>query len=284
MKYLGYLLLTLLLTSCGVFKNLDKMSSGVDTMKGSIGSMASDLKKTSSALGGLTSGIKAISLNMLLDPSNTKYVSPSSTTPSASMFAGAQGFVMSAEPDDIVGVVFLFLAEINNSQPDTLSPESERQTDKDKWIKFVAIQLISSLMTQEKVETIIKTESDSVYADSVTTILTLRYLFLTSYMLDVGLMGTPIKTTGGFETAIGYINSVKFIEDLPNKDKLQVILLGFFDQDKLGLNQTVTLPKDLVAKKYFAKLKVKFSKEIDKKYVGTKEYLKIQQEIEDGLK
>ena len=281
MKYI-LLLCILFLTGCGVFKTLDKMGKGMDSVQNSMAGMAGDLHKTSGALGGLNSGIKAIALNMMFDSSNTRYVSPSSTTPTG-MMPGAQALVMAATSDDIVGLVFLWLSEVNTSQPDQLTPDSERQADKDKWIKFTAIQLVSALLTQDQIDDIIKTESDSVYADSVTTILTLRYIFLTSYMLDVGLMGTPIKTTGGFETAIGYINSVKFIEDLPNKDKLQVILLGFFDTDKLGLNQTVALPKDPVAKTYFTKLKVKFNKELDKKYQGTKEHLKIQKEIENGV-
>lgn len=277
MKYL----LLLLLSGCGLTKNLDKMSSGMDSVKNNMSAMASDLGKTSKALGGLNSGIKAISLNMMLDPANTKYVSPSSTTPSASMVAGAKGFASSATTEDIVGVVYLFLTEINQSQPDTVSKDTKKSTDKDKWVKLTAIELISTFMTQEKLEEIIKTEIDSQYVESVYAILTFRYIFITSYILDNGVLNSTITTIGGFKAAFEFISNIDFIESLKFKDKCEVKLVGFFQSD---LNQTVSIPKDLISKDYFKKLKEKFEKDLDKKYVGTEDYLSLKTKIEQKLK
>ena len=276
-----------ILSGCGAFKTLDKMGKGMDTVSSSMTQMAGDLKKTSGALGGLQSAFQqqalAMGLQMMFDPNNTKYVSPSSTTPT-SMIPGGQAIASAGQPDDIVGLFYLWLLEINQSQPDPMTADSERECDRQKWIKLTAIQIVSALLTQEKVEQIIKTEMGGIYVDSVTAMLLARYLFDTSFRLENGFLAISTVNPNGFQAAIEIVKSVEFIENLPYKDKLQIKLIGFFDLDKVGLNQTVALPKDPVTPGYWKKLKEKFGKEMDPVYKGTPDYLKVQHEIEDRVK
>lgn len=283
MKYL----LLLLLAGCGLTKDLGSMKDKMSGVSQSLTNIGSDMDSMSASLKGTLKGIHAqtlmAALQQLLSPENTRYVNPSSTTPT-SMMPMAQAFANEAEPNDVVAIATLWMAEINQSQPDVLTKESKRQCDHDKWVKLTALQLIAALMPQSKIDDMIKTEMDGQYLGGVYDVLTLRYFFISSFLLDNQVLSAPLVTTGSYESAIVFIKAVSFVENLPFKDNLKVKIFGFFDQEKLGLNQVVTLNKDKLSQGYWKKLKDKFDKELDKKYAGTPEYEKIKKEIEDGLK
>lgn len=272
-----YLLLLFMLSGCGAMKNLDKMSDGLTEMKQSVSGMASSLSETKNSMGKTVEGIHLQTLSgaitQMFSLNATKYVSPSSSTPTQ-MVGPAYLFAKEATENEILQQLFLWDMEIKNSSPDNITPETQKQCDKDKFVALTAIQLVSAMMTHEKLVSILSTNSE--YSSLSDVIILLRYNFLTTYLIDLAVFSFPINNLKGYESAIQYINEVKYLEKHYKKHSYEI--KGFFDS---SINQKLTFSVDNVSISYIKKLKTKMDKELDSKYKNTKEYSALLKELEN---
>lgn len=267
-----YLILCLILCSCGVSKNLDKIGGGMSSMNDRIDRMTKNtdgmndaIKKMSDSLGSTAKGIHAqalsIMLNEMLKPENTRYITLTSVN-TIPMIPSAKGFAETATPEELAGLAFIYLSEINLAQiDDAISKEKKDELDLGKWVKLNALQLIASFIPDKSMKKIIhdQIESGGLYEQSANGLIVLRQSFIKDFLLDQSMKST-LTTPQQYRTAISYIDQVA------NAPEASLKLYGFYDTDQVGLNQTITTQK-VDCCTYYKQLRTKMEKELDKKYL-----------------
>lgn len=234
-----YLFIALLLQGCGIQKAMDNISSQMQTVGGSIDSVSASMKETNEGIKYTKDSIRrqtlALAVKELTAPENTTFVSPSSTTPT-SMIPSGKLFAEVATPEEICGLFYIWITEINQGQAD-----EKDGGDRAKWIKLTGLQVIAGFISPEKIEEIIKTQKDGRYAESVINILLIRYVFIATYILDLGLLAKQKINQAEYEFGIGAIKILNEIESMEGAKSYSLKLYGFVDHDGLGLNQTIKL-------------------------------------------
>ena len=231
---------------------MDGIGSHMQNVTDSIGSVSDSMRETNEGIKYTKDAIRkqtlALALKEMVLLENNTFVSPDSTTPT-SMIPSAKMFGEVATPEEIKGIFFLWLTEINQGQISPLTDANKDNADKIKWIKITALQTIAGMLTEKKLQLILE---KGLYADSIPSILLCRYLFISTYVLDLGVLTKPKLTAEDYEAGLTAINSLRSIEGLPEAKNATLRLYGFYDRGELGLNQDVKL--EAKAEEYFKKL------------------------------
>lgn len=284
-KELLLLLLLLSLTACGLpqkfddinanmvsmTKRIDRMAKNTDNMDASIGSMTGSLSSTSK---GIHSQSLMIALNELLKPENTKYITLSSANP-IPMIASAKAFAEIATAEELAGLTYLWISEINLCQiDDVLTKEQKDSFDLGKWIKLNALQLISGFIPEKTIGELVKSQitDGGSYRVAAYQLIVLRYLFIKDFLLENTLSAGSMTTPAQYETVLDYIDSLKTIKSFNFSKDLNLKIYGFFDTNGIGLNQTLSVDTTAVLEQYYKKLSNKFSKELDPIYLNNVEF------------
>jgi hypothetical protein len=287
-------------SACGIADNMSNISDKMAGMNGRIDAMATDIgnmqgsvKKMADSLSSTSNGIHAqaltIALNEMFKPENTKYITLTSANP-IPMIPSAKGFAELATQEELAGITYIIMSEINTCQVDKmdLTKEQKDKYDLDKFIKLTALQLIASFIPEKTIdEMILKqiTEGGS-YVDSVYTLVTLRSVFIKDVMLDQ-LVSAAKKLTSPkqYETALEYLETLTNISKYPFASNLKIKIYGMYDTDNAGLNQTIesVITADSL-KKYYKMLSDKIESDLDAQYkTDTKRIDAIKERIKKGL-
>lgn len=231
-------------TACGIQKAMDNISSQMQTVGGSIDSVSSSMKETNEGIKYTKDAIRkqtiALAIKEILAPENNTYVSPGNTLPTGEIPSGKL-FAEVATPEEIAGIFFLWLTEINQGQVDPPTSANKEKIDNLKWIKLTALQVIAGFLPEAKLNEILTTQKEGVYAESVINILLLRHVFIATYLLDVGTLAATKINQAEYQAGLEAIEGLKFIEGQRGASEFALKLYGFSDEQGLGLNQTVEL-------------------------------------------
>ena len=273
--------LALTLSGCGlplqleeVNKNMAKMNDKINQMTDNTTNMSNSIGDMTDSLGSTSKGIHSqslmIALNELLKPENTKYVTLTNANV-IPMIAPAKAFAEIATAEEIAGIAYLWISEINLCQvDDVLTKQQKDNFDLGKWIKLNALQLIAGFIPEETIDVMIhqQIKSGGSYRTAAEQIIVLRYLFIRDFLLETTISASALTNPAQYETALSYLDSLKNIKINPALNDLNLKLFGFFDTNGNGLNQTLSVnaADDLVP--YYKKLAVKFIKELDPIYIN----------------
>ena len=274
MKYF----ILLMLCGCGISKNLDKVGGGMDSMNKRIEKMTNNtdgmndsIKNMAGSLASTSNGIHMQSLSVmlseLLKPENTIYITLTSVN-TIPMIPSAKGFAETATQEELAGLAFLWISEINQAQvTDTLTKEQKDSFDLGKWIKLNALQMIAGFIPDDTAKDMIKVqiEEGGIYQTAAYQLLLLRSMFIQNFLVDQA-MATTLTNPTQYRGLIKYLDQLTEINKLPNKEAMSIKLFGFYDTDQNGLNQTFDM-QNIDVCFYYSKLKKKFDTELDKKYL-----------------
>lgn len=288
-------------TACGIPKSMDNISSGmvdmnkrIDIMTKNTTSMEGSISKMSSSLSSTSNGIHSqaltISLNELFKAENTKYISLTSSNP-IPMIPAAKAFAEIATQEELAGITYIILAEINNCQSDSmvLTKEQKDKYDLDKFIKLSGLQLIAAFVPDTVINEMIKKQIDDGgnYIESAYALITLRGIFIKDVMLDQLVSASrKLVTPAQYETALGYLETLSSIANYTFIKNLSIKIYGMYDTDNIGLNQTIQLDMNVDSlKKYYKTLSDKIETDLDIRYKtnNTKQIDVIKERIKKGL-
>lgn len=289
MKYL----LLIFLTGCGAMKTLDslpemsksveRMSKRMDEMSKDTKDMSGGLKTTNGSLKDTASAIKSqglfTALAALLTPDATRYITLTMVNPIGQIIP-AKAIAESAKQEDLGGIFYLWITEINSPSDIGLTKIQKNELDLSKMYKLSALQTIAGFIPVNTLEELIKNQiiQGNEYEEIAHSIIMLRYLFISTYLLDQGVLSSKMTNPSHYEGALESISKLKYINDLPFKSNIHLKLTGFNTKD---LNQDIKIePTDL--KKYYGKLKKQFDKNLNPKYTGER-VSKIKHTIELGI-
>jgi hypothetical protein len=259
-------------------ERITKMTNNTDGMNNSIKKMAGSLAATSN---GIHMQSLSIMLTELLKPENTKYITLTSVN-TIPMIPSAKGFAETATQEELAGLAFLWISEINQAQvTDTLTKEQKDSFDLGKWIKLNALQMVAGFIPDATVKDIIKVqiEEGGIYQTAAYQLLLLRSMFIQNFLVDQA-MATTLTNPTQYRGLIKYLDQLTEIVNLPNKEAMTIKLFGFYDTDQNGLNQTFDM-QNIDVCFYYSKLKEKFRKELDKKYL-TQDLSDIKTKLKGG--
>lgn len=300
MKYLLFLTF-LYLPACGITKSLDSLpemqksvggmtdrldqiGKSIDSMNDKVGGLDKSLGAMTNGIDSVKGGIHAQSLLLMLGELSkpSKYISLTSVNP-VDFIAASKSLAELGTADEIAGIFYLWMTEINTGSNDNLTKTQKNDMDLVKWNKLTALQVVAAFLPQKTLDELIKTnvQKSGQYEEITYNIICLRHLFISTFLLEQGTMSGKMTSPAQYENAILLINQLKDIQNLPFAKSLEVKLTGYYDTGKLGLNQTVKIDtKDL--KKYYSQLKNNIDKQLDPKYTGER-VTKIKQEIDRGM-
>ena len=265
-----YLLLLCMLCGCGISKSMDNISGNMDGLNNKIGSMVTDIggmsKSLSATKDALHSQSLMLALNEILKPENTKYITLSSVN-TIPMGAAAQAFANIATADELAGLAFLWISEINLSQVDGVDKKTKDSIDLGKYIKLNALQMISGLIPEKTMIELYKTQitNGGIYESDTYGIISLRYGFIKDFMVEQYL-ATPMTNQVQYKTVLDYLDQLNNILKLPFKGNAILKIYGMYDTKKIGLNSTIKI-EDTNLCKYYQSLQYKYTKEFNvKKY------------------
>lgn len=237
-------------TGCGIQKAMDNISSQMQTVGGSISSVSDSMKETNEGIKYTKDAIRkqtlAVALKELISPENNTFVSPGNTLP-VSQFPSGKLFGEIATPEEVAGIFYLWAIEVNQGQIDPPSPENKKKSDQLKWIKLIAMQTIAGFLDEKKLKEIVATQKDGIYAESVNLILLFRHCFISSYILEAGVLAAKEINQSEYEYGVQAINSLRSIEAIRGIKEFKFVIVGFNDNEGLGLNQTVQIDPKLSA-------------------------------------
>ncbi len=265
------------LAGCGAFKAIDAvqhMDKTTSNLQGSTDSMKDTMtKKMDDQYTGTVPAIHDQTLDVALkdmyDPINTRYITTSSTTPTA-ILPAAKIFGETATPQEIIELTYAKLLEINTAPIDDslIDPATHKfpaaviaKSDNEKWITFTILSAIAGMAPQAKIEQLIKENisADSRYEHTAYNILWLRHSFIHTFMLDMSLMTEIFDGPGYYEQAFEYIDQLKYIEGLPFAGQISLKLMGFTNR---SLNGTMDIAGQNATKDYYPELKTRLTKQL----------------------
>ena len=221
-------------------------------------SLPDQIQRANTQVGEIKSSIHKqtliVALEDMMRPDNTKYISPESIVPTALMPAG-KIFADKATPEEMVSLVRTMMKDIASAQPSdtekasTPKDELERKYDHDKWIKLTILEVIVGLAPQQTIEQLIQDQitSSGPYEDSAYAVLCLRHQFINDYLLEEGLMSSPMTNFGMYEEALKYLSYLNYIEKLPFKNSVALHVTGMINPD---YNFDIDLTNEDVSKMY----------------------------------
>lgn len=225
-----YLLVLLLAFSgCGISSTMDSVKRGMGNME----KVSDSLGKTSEALRAQT---LSIALTEMMKPENLYFINLNSVSPSA-IIPAAKIFAEKATADEIVGLAFLWITDINNGAVDAITEEQKQASDLFKLRRLVVLQAIAGMMPEDKTVEVLQTLRGE-YPIAGYAMLALRHNFISSFILELGILTKPSLNKREYEAGVKAVRSLAFLEELPFKDKCVLKLFGFSSED---LNQTVTV-------------------------------------------
>ena len=261
MKILLLCIIAISLTACGINDNLEKvtdnmetlnkklstMNTNIEVMKGNTSTMSVSIGVMSDSLSSTKNSIHSQSLmlaqNEMLKYENTKYLSlgGGSFIP---MLPSSQAFATMLSADELAGIGYIYLSEINVAQIDTpLNAKQKAEYDLGKYIKLTALELIAGLAPQATIDAMVKSQiiDGGAYTDAAYAILVLRNIVVKDILLEqlVGDGRVKLNKTQQ-ETANSYRKTLDIIQHYPFFDKLTVKLYGFYTKD---LNQTLKVER-----------------------------------------
>lgn len=262
-------------------QRIDNMSKNIDSMNGSVGGMSSSLGSTSK---GIHSQSLMIAMDEMLKPENTKYITLTNAN-IIPMIPYAKALAEIATADELVGIAFIWMAEINNATTDSFSPSKQLRDSIDlgKWIKLNALQAVSGFIPEQTVHEMVESQitNDGMYKNFVYTILTLRYSFIKDYLLGQPINSDRFEYPIQYTTSLDYLDSLSYLNDKQFNDKLTFKLFGFYDTDNAGLNQIVTVDQSI--SDYYNTLFNKLNNELDSKYKTDVKYKEVVQSIKSRI-
>ena len=301
MKSLTLILVCVYLCGCGISKSLDslpemknsvsgmtdrlnKIGTSIDSMNDKVGGLNKSLDGMSNGIDSVKSGIHSQSLLLMLNELSkpSKYVSLTSVNPIDFVAAG-KSLAELGTPDELAGIFYLWLTEINTGNNDTLNKKQKSKMDLVKWNKLTALQVVAAFIPQKTLDELISINIQKAgqYEEITYNIICLRHLFISTFLLEQGVMSGKMTTPTQYEQAFVLIEQLRTIQQYPFLGNIGLKLSGFYDVEKIGLNQDVKLDvKNL--KKYYSQLKIKFDKEMNPRY-SSERISKIKHAIELGI-
>lgn len=219
-----------------MLKNMDeKMGAMANDVKDNLTKVSKSMDVMNENMGGMKSAIHQQTLSVLLkevlSDDSTKYVSMTSFNP-LPMIPAAKGLADAATTEELASLFYLWITEINTATVDDGDPKA---IDLFKMKKLCALQAIGGMLPDEKINGL---TLDDRYRDGVTALLLLRRVFITSYVLDNGLLTHPLDNQSTYDAAKAAIMSIKQIEEMPEALKLELKIVGFNFPEA---NQTVKI-------------------------------------------
>lgn len=251
----------------GMNEKIQRMTQNTDNMNDSIGNMSKSLSSTSK---GIHSQSLMIALNELLKPENTKYMTLTNAN-IIPMIAPAKAFAEVATAEELAGIAYLWISEINLCQIDDIITKQQKDNfDLGKWIKLNALQLIAGFIPEETMSILIQEQikNGGSYRTAAYQLVVLRYLFIKDFLLETMISTSVLNTPAQYETALDYLDSLNIIKQNNFRGDLNLKVYGFFDTNNLGLNQTLSIDMNDDLVPYYKKLAIKFIKEIDPNYLN----------------
>ncbi len=192
-----------MLCGCGISDNLNKVGGGMDSMNSRIERMTRNtdgmndaIKRMAGSLSSASDGIRMQSLSVmlseLLKPENTKYITLTSVN-TIPMIPSAKGFAETANQEQLAGLAFLWISEINQAQvTDVLTKEQKDSFDLGKYIKLNALQMIAGFIPDATVKDLIKVqiEEGGIYQTAAYQLLLLRSMFIQNFLVDQAMTTT----------------------------------------------------------------------------------------------
>lgn len=221
-------------TACGISRDLEAMSDGVNSMKTSVKGMSDSLGSTSSAL---RQQAMLMSINEMMKPENLYFITLNSVSPAA-IIPSAQSFGRAAAAEDILGLAFIWLTDVNSGSVNAPDQSTQDDADTFKLRRLTAVQTIVGMLPSDRVEELVKAGLKSRFESTLYAVLALRYSFISAYMLEVGALSKSQLNDSEYMYAMQSVQDLRALECLPFRDKLSFKLYGFFNQD---LNQTVAV-------------------------------------------
>lgn len=212
---------------------MEKISSGMGSMQGNIANMSDGLTSTAKSI---RSQALAIALDQVMKPENLYFINLSSVNP-ASIIPASKAFGEMATPEEISGLAYLWISDLNIGAVDATTQEKKDEADTFKLRRLVVLQTIAGMLTEEKTAQLIKSLGGE-YDSATYALLALRHGFLSSYFLDVGLLTKAKLNKSEYRAGMKAIKSLMVLENLIFRNKCELKLFGFFSTD---LNQTVTI-------------------------------------------
>ncbi len=258
--------------------NMASMSGKIDTTNNNMASMSGKLDQTNEntkSLGAKMDITNAaihdqalgVALDTMIKPENTKFL----TSPT-DMFPSGQVFADVASPEEILQLIHATMQgnrtqalDASQFKGGTIPDEVMASTDHDKLAKFVGLEIISGLMSQDKVDQIIKTQIDSggLYQLEAYEMLALRFDFIKNIELDNDLMTEPLSNPGKMQQAVTLATALSAIADLKDVDKFEAKTAGMLIDAN---NRDLTVEPGEV-KALWKKLAKAIDKDLDPRYL-----------------
>lgn len=221
--------------------NIEVMKGNTTSMNGSIGTMSDSLAATKNAI---RSQSLMIAQNEMLKPENTRYLSlgGGSFIP---MLPAAQAFANMLSPEELAGIAYIYISEINLAQTDSVpTPAQKDAFDLAKYTKLIALELISALAPQETIDAMVKSQiiDGGSYVDAAYAVLVLRNIVVKDILLEQLVGNGSVKLNASQQKlADSYRKSLDIIQNYEFFDKLRLKLYGFYNKD---MNQVLKVEKN----------------------------------------
>ena len=256
---------------------------------------AKNIDGMNGSIGGVSKGIHIqsimLAMNEMIKPDNTKYMTLTNAN-IVPMIPSAKGLAEMLTQDELAGVAYIWLSEINTCTVDSLvlSKEQKDAYDLSKWIKLNAIQLVAAFTPEATINDMIDKQiiQGGSYVQAAYAIITLRQIFTKDFLLSQSLnASTELTTPSQYESILNYLDTLNDINSYSFKDNLNFKLFGYYDTDNIGLNQTVSTYSSKTLVEYYYLLNSKFDKELSPVYKNNKALSdrlnQIQSRIQKGL-
>lgn len=254
MSKLYILAACLLLSACGISKNLDKVGSGMDSMNARIKRMADNLDNMNGSIGSMSDSLAAtknsirsqslmLAQNEMLKSENTKYISlgGGSFIP---LLPAAKAFSEMLSGDELSGIAYIYLSEINLAQVDAPVTQAQKDAyDLGKYVKLTALQLLSALAPQATIDAMVKSQiiDGGEYASGAYSVLVLRHIMIKDVLLEQLVGDGSIKLNKKQQATVdSYRKSLDIIQKYPFFELLTFKLYGFYSKE---LNQVLKLER-----------------------------------------
>lgn len=233
MRYYQYAMIIPLLTGCGIGSSMEGIRSEVATMKDSVSGLSDSLAATGSAI--KSQGV-AMALGECMKPENLQFIQLTSIVP-ASIIPCSKAFGEMASEEQIAGLAYLWFIDLNQGLVDAYTEEDKNKSDLFKLRRLMVLESIAGMLTPEKTKAVFAL-SGGQYASAIMGIMALRYQFISTFLLETGVLAKDRINQAELESAKASIEDLRDLEELAKQYPTNIKLLGFFSAD---LNQTISV-------------------------------------------